>query len=208
MALVGNNDSKVSEHLKIWIQQGSDTVVAVMGEGTAKEMAANWDSPFEGEDVGSKFEVASALTQMKTGATSTTTLNTRQIWNGNRPTSLSLVLSFYALSDPKAEVMDALMMLDQFISPQLENVMPFSLNAEAVLTSGGGDSALNVGRIPQLVSVRVGNKIIYPECVIENISTPLDGPVDKNGHLIRADVQVSVSTVQVANRDMISTFYP
>lgn len=202
---VGNNDPAVSQHLKTWIMQGDKTVCGVTGEGTAKEITVNWDSPFEGEDVGSRFKTASGITQALSGATSITTLNTRQIWNGNRPTSFSLTMLFYALADPKAEVMDALQLLEEMASPQLNAGSPISI---ANLFNGiSGDTSLDIGRVPELVTVCIGRKAIYPECVIESISQPLDREVTKDGLLIRAEVQLQVSTIEVPDKKTVETFY-
>lgn len=198
---MGNNDPAVSQHLKTWIQQGSTIVCGVTGPGTSKEISVNWDSPFEGEDVGSKFKTASGLTQALTGKTSVTSLNTRQVWNGNRPTTFNLVLLLYALSDPQTEVMAALQALEEMASPQLNAGSPLSLSRES------GSMELEIGRVPELVSLSIGRKAIYPECVIESISQPLDAEIDSNGLLIRAEVQMQISTVQVPNKDEIARFY-
>jgi len=54
---VGNNDPAASPYLKTWISQGNVLwFVGVTGEGTSKEIQANWDSPFEGNPPGQKLE--------------------------------------------------------------------------------------------------------------------------------------------------------
>jgi hypothetical protein len=201
--VVGNNDPVVSDHKKIWIKQGEVMVCGVLGEGTSKEINVNWDSPFEGEDVGSKFKTASGLTQAMSENTSVTSINTRQIWNGNRPTQFGLTLLFYALSDPASEVMAALQALEEFASPQLQAWSPVGLDT----SQGLSNASFNVGRVPQLVDITIGRVAIYPQCVIESISQPLDKEVDRNGLLIRCEVQMQVSTVQVPNRDQVAQFY-
>jgi hypothetical protein len=198
----GNNDPAVSDYLKTWIKQGDLAVCGVTGEGTAKEITCNWDSPFEGEDLGSKMKMTSSIAQYYTKQTTVTTLNTAQIWNGNRPTQFSLNLIFYALRDAQKEVMDALMYLEQMASPQLDAAMPFSV--EGNLSEG---YSFNAGRIPGLVTISIGRKAIYPDCVIESISQPLDKEVTSDGLLVRAEVQMQVSTSVVPNRDKISQFY-
>ena len=54
VSVVGNNDAKVSEALKCRIQQDYTTVIGVVAEGTSRELSANWISPFEGDNIGSK----------------------------------------------------------------------------------------------------------------------------------------------------------
>ena len=203
---VGNKDQAVHQHLKCYIGQGDILVCGVIGDGTSKEIQCNWDSPFEGEDVGSRFRTTAGLAQIATDRTSITTINTRQIWNGNRPTQFNLNLILYALSDPKSEVMDALQALEEFASPQLMGTIPVSFSLETWRTDGFS-SALNTGRIPNLVSINIGRRAMYPECVLESISQPLDKEIDRNGNLIRAEVQLQISTVVVPNRDEVTKFY-
>lgn len=206
---VGNMDPTVSEHLKTWIMQDNICVCGVTGEGTTKEIAVNWDSPFEGEDVGSRASTTSSIAQVFTETTSVTTLNTRQVWKGNRPTSFSLVMVFYALADPIQEVMYPLQTLEEMASPMLNEYSPVSMSGNA---TGGKQwsmfgASLSVGRVPNLVSVCIGRKAIYPECVIESISQPLDAEVSRDGYLLRCTVQMQVSTVQVENKDVIKNYY-
>lgn len=195
---VGNNDSTVSPYLKTWISQNGVVVCGVTGEGTSKEIQANWDSPFEGESVGSKFQVAGGLAQTWTNKTTITAYQSRQVWGGNRPTQFNLVMRFYALSDPKTEVMDALMSLEQMISPQVNANDP---------GNAFGQGGFGLGRIPDTVIINVGRNAIYPDCVIESISQPLDTEKDDSGRFIRAEVSVQVQTMQMLNRSEISARY-
>ena len=74
---MGIQDPKVSAFCKCWIKQGSTVVVGVIGEGTTKEVQANWESPFEMDSVGSKYEKAGGLLQAESGMTSVTTMNSQ-----------------------------------------------------------------------------------------------------------------------------------
>jgi len=191
---VGNNDPAVSPYLKTWISQGGVLVCGVTGEGTSKEIQANWESPFEGESAGSKIgAVTGGVAQVVTGRTTITTFQSRQVWGGNRPTQFNLVLQFYALSDPQTEVMDALVELEKMASPQLNDMAPVGFSRNGATT----------GRIPGTVMINIGRNAIYPDCVIESISVPLDKEVDKNGLFIRAEVNLSIQTMQMINRSEI-----
>ncbi len=185
---VGNNDPAVSPYLKTWISQEGVTVCGVTGEGTSKEIQANWDSPFEGENIGSKMEKTGGVVQVFSEITAKTTLGSTQIWNGNRPTQFNLVLSFYALSNPETEVRQALIELEKMASPEVNNASPG-------------------GRIPGRVVINIGRKAIYPVCVIESISVPLDKEIDSQGRLIRCDVTLQVATLQMQNKSEISSRY-
>ena len=199
---VGNNDPAASPYLKTWISQGNVLVCGVTGEGTSKEIQANWDSPFEGESAGSKIgeltgggEVTGGVAQVVTGRTSITTFQSRQVWGGNRPTQFNVVLQFYALSDPQTEVMDALAALERMASPQVNSTVPVSLT--------GNSAGNHFGRIPGTVMINIGRNAIYPDCVIESVSVPLDKEVNKDGLFIRAEVNLSIQTMQMLNRSDI-----
>ncbi|SKA52609.1 hypothetical protein [Photobacterium toruni] len=202
--VVGNNDPKVSQYLKVWIKQGNTCVVGVIGEGTEKELTANWNSAFEGDSVGSKYSKAGGVVQTGTvsestnGMTSITTLSSRQVWEGNQPHSHSITLRLYALSDPKAEVEDAIMELEMMAAPEVNAVSPIGN------PFGDGNA---VGRAPSSILLNIGRNVIVSGCVIESISIPLDVPRSRDGYRMYADVQLSISTEAMVNRSQISSMY-
>ena len=183
---VGNNDKRVSPYLLTWIT-GSDAgsgeglaVCGVTGPGTSKEVTANWQSPFEGESIGNKFELAGGIMQAMTDATLIKTLNSRQVWNGNQPTRFNVELHFYALEDVQKEVMLPLYYLEKMIAPEVSNTELY-------------------GRIPGMVQLNIGRKMIYTDCVIESMSQPYDKEVWKGGGWIRCTVTLQISTVAMLN---------
>lgn len=200
---VGNNDPAVSPYLKTWIGQGGVVVCGVTGEGTSKEIQANWDSPFEGESIGSKLaktggalqsgildEYAGAIginTNVK-GFTSINTFQSRQVWGGNRPTQFNVVLQLYALSDPQNEVMNALIELEKMASPQVNDKTPG-------------------GRVPGAVTINIGRNAVYPDCILESVSMPLGKEISKDGLFIRAEVNLAIQTMQMQNRSDIPSRY-
>ncbi len=201
---VGNNDPKVSQYLKCWIKQGNTCVVGVIGEGTAKELNANWNSPFEGDSVGSKFSKAGGVLQSGTvtestnGMTSITTLSSRQVWEGNQPHAFPITLSLYALSDPKSEVEDAIMELERMFSPEVNAISPVGNPV------GDGNA---VGRVPSSVMVNIGRNVVLNGCVIESMSAPLDGPRSRDGYLMKADIQLMIQSEAMLNRSQIPSTY-
>ncbi len=195
--LKGNADNSVSPYLKAWIKQGDAIVCGVIGEGSSTELQSNWDSPFEQDNPGSFFEKTGGLLQNLTGQTTKTTLNSAQVWNGNRPLTLTLTLNLYALSDPKEEVENAITALKEFASPQVNSAFP--------VTKGEGLS-IDAGRIPGTVTVNVGRNFIYPKMIIESISDPLDVVRDKNGNRIRAVINLTMQTDVMINRSDMSSF--
>lgn len=194
--IVGNADSSVSPFLKAWIQQGTTLVCGVIGEGSTAELQSNWDSPFEQDNPGSFFEKTGGLLQNLTGQTSKTTLNSAQVWNGNRPITINLTLLLYALSNPRTEVEAAITALKGFASPEVNANSPVTLDANG---SAGGITA-NVGRIPGTVSLSVGRNFIYPKMIIESIGEPLDTVRDKQGNRIRAAINLTLQTDVMINQ--------
>jgi hypothetical protein len=192
--VVGNNDKAVSPYLKTWINQDIDgvdtTVCGVTGEGTSKEMSASWNSPFEGENIGSMAEKTAGLVQTTTDMTSITTLNSRQVWGGNMPTQFNIALQFYALTDPQTEVMDPLIALSKMMSPQVSESLP----------SPGS-------RIPGTVAINIGRNAIYQDCVIASISSPYDSEKNKDGLFVRAEVSLQIQTIQMLNRSEIASTF-
>ncbi len=192
---VGNADPTVNQHLKIYLKNGGSsgpqaTVAALIGEGSSLEMQANWESPFEQDSIGSIFERAGGLLQIATGNTAKTTLNSAQVWHGNRPVSLNLVLHFYSVSNPKVEVEEPIKVLKQLISPEVNQNMPIG--------EGG-----TFGQAPTYVSINVGRNFIWPKCVIESISEPYDVKRDPSGNRLNAIVNVAASTTRMINRNQI-----
>ena len=207
---VGNNDPSVSPYLKCWIKQGNTCVVGVIGAGTSKELTANWQSPFEGDAVGSKSQKAGGLLQSNVageltggalsteGMTSITSLNSRQVWSGNQPHAFNLAVQFHALSDPKTEVEDAIQELEMMASPELKAMLPV-----------GGQTATgnSVGRVPGEVWLNIGRNVMIGPCVITNVSVPLDGPRSRDGYLMSALVNIGVQSYEMLNRSQIPGTY-
>ena len=193
MPVVGLQDKSISNYLKAWIQQDDTCVVGLIGPGTSRQLQANWNSPFEQSSVGSAFEKTAGLFQIVTGQTSKTTLNSTQIWEGNRPLLFNLVLMFYALSDPLQEVMLPLQELEKMASPEVNKVSPINLLNDRTF-----------GRMPAPVSLNIGRTTIITDCVIESISTPLDKERNSDGLLIRAETTLSIQTKSMLNQSEIA----
>jgi len=194
MPVVGLQDKSISNYLKAWIQQGDMCVVGLIGPGTSRQLQANWNSPFEQSSLGSAFEKTAGLFQIVTGQTSKTTLNSTQIWEGNRPLLFNLVLMFYALSDPLQEVMLPLQELEKMASPEANKVSPINVMP--------GQETF--GRMPAPVTLNIGRTTIITDCVIESISTPLDKERNSDGLLIRAETTLTIATKSMLNQSEIA----
>ena len=179
-------------------------VVGVIAEGTSKELSANWNSPFEGDSVGSKHAKtggilqSGALVDATRGFTTITTMASQQVWEGNQPHVFNLAVQFYALADPKLEVMDALMELERMATPEVQAISP----------AGGTTADGNrLGRIPQTVFINIGRNVIYGPCVIESFQMPLDGPRSSDGYLMEALVNLTIQSEAMLNRSQIAGTY-
>jgi len=157
--IFGNADKQLSAHLKCHLIQdfGSEIlcVVGVIGEGTTKEIVANWESPFEDTNLGSMFKNVGGMIQKITDLTSLSTLSSTQTWGGNEPYLFDLALHFYALSDPWMEVEGAIKALEKMAAPEVHEEMPG-------------------GRVPQPVMIELGGRMSLPDSFIKSLSIPLD----------------------------------
>lgn len=187
MPTFGVEDTSISEALKIWVKQGDNQVVGIIGPGTSRTLTAKWNNPLMQANAGSVagLDTVANMAQVSTGATSISTLNTTQVWEGNESTTFNLNMIFIAQSNANKEVMQALQALEEFASPEVNALAPG-------------------GRIPQPVSICIGTKIALIDCVIESISMPLDKERDKDGNLIRAEVTLNVTTKKMKNQSEVA----
>ena len=193
--MLGTNDPTISNHLKAFLRrEAGPTVVGIIGEGSSRELTALWESPFENDTPGSMFAKAGGIVQagalggVGEGMTSKSTLNTTQVWSGTTPLNFNLVLEFYAISEAYNAVQAAVIELEKMAAPEINKATPG-------------------GRIPQSVTLRVGKQIIYPECVITNVSRDLDGPISQDGYPLRGTVNLQLQTKTTVNQsDIAGTF--
>lgn len=190
---LGNNDSRVSKYRKCWLQ-GMDgaTICGVYGPGTSREMTANWIQPFEGESIGGKMPAAAGgLAQTMGGMTMIHSFNSQQTWQANQPTAFTLELLLYALEDPIQEVMRPLQLLEQWFAPETMTL--------------AGLLSMDFGRIPSLILLNIGTKVMYKDMVINSISLPFDKEVDSQGNFVRATVNLQLSTLTMVDRQMLNS---
>lgn len=180
----------ISGYLKIAITQGANVVTAYIGEGSSKIITSNWTSPFESDSVGkaAAIEKTSSAGQAVTGITSVSQFNSQMVWEGTTPPTLNLTLFFQATSNPKNEVHDAIMLLEQFASPELNELTPG-------------------GRVPGTVVVDVGRRLKIPGVTVHNVQSELDAPRNKDGYMMRNTVQVTFVPERMLNASEIPGLY-
>lgn len=188
--VIGNTDKRLSDSRKIWITDGSTTIVGVYGPGTNMEVSANWGMPFADMTAGSSMlgATASAL-QAMTGRTLVDTLNTTQVWQYNEPTRFNVELILYALRDPDLEVMQPLRALEYFIAPDV------------------GKFWSKIGEVTKALQINIANKIIYQYLVLNSISIPYDKETDSSGNFIRCTVTLALSTLTMVSKQMLKQGY-
>lgn len=192
----------ISPFLCAWVTSAKGAAVCgLIGQGTTRSIAAEWDAPLTDTNLGSQPELqkTAAVLQTLGGMTSITTFSTTQIWNGNKPLKFNLVLEFFAKNDAVSQVMDALQMLEEFASPQVNAKSP--VDFKRVFT---GDISGSAGRAPGSVSIDLGRKMIYANCVIESVNIGVDKEKDKSGNLIRAQATLDVQTQTMLNASDIA----
>lgn len=146
--------------------------------------------------LGSKVKEASEALKNRTGITK---LNSRQIFSGMPPVKISATLHFRAIKDPKTEVVEPYLNL-------LKCAFPRRLAESGVFTEvlkALGDSSKSAKDViysmfpsytPRFVSFKYsGNK--YTPMVIESLSNPIDGPIDRNGYPLSRQVQITLATL-------------
>ncbi|WP_429169412.1 hypothetical protein [Aeromonas hydrophila] len=180
----------ISGYLKITITQGAHVVTGYIGEGSSKTITSNWSSPFESDSVGkaAALEKTSSVAQAATGVTSVSKFNSQMVWEGTTPPTFNLTILFQATSNPKNEVHDAIMLLEQFASPELNELAPG-------------------GRVPSPVVVDVGRRIKIANVQILDVTSELDTPRSKSGYMMRNTVQVTLAPAQMVNASEIPGIY-
>lgn len=193
MPTVGmTRDDGMSQFLKIAISQGDATVIGYIGDGASKQLANFWQNPFEGDTVGQAgggVSKVADLAQVGSNMTTKTVMNTAIVWEGISPHELTLPIYFKAYSNAKAEVNDAIMYLEKFASPELN------------------ENLVGTGVIPQLCKINIGRRLILPRCQIRDVSSELDAPRTRDGYMTRNTVQLSITMDRMTNRSEIQNLY-
>ncbi|MGL5303825.1 MAG: hypothetical protein ACRC9M_09510 [Aeromonas sp.] len=180
----------VSGYLKVTITKGDYVVTGSIGEGSAKTITSTWTTPFESDSVGKMAGVATVANvgQALSGGTTVSAFNSTMVWEGTSPPSITLTILLLASTNPKVEVHDAIMFLERFASPELNDVAPG-------------------GRIPTPVVVDIGRRIKYANVLVMDVSSELDAPRSKQGYMLRNTVQLTLSPNQMINSSEIAGSY-
>lgn len=200
---------------------GSESITGGIGDGSGANISSNWESPFEQFVMGNtKFATVAALLSSGTGLSVINQTTMTQVWRGTRPITFDLSIVLIATKDDPRLVNDCLDSIARMMSPSdsasstegtaaANAAAGYIKNARAaVIASTEGAVSKSLGQTlsgavllqPSKVSVTVGIKTIYPNCVIESMSYDLDKPKDANGYYLMNVAKLSVQTVTMQLR--------
>lgn len=135
------------------------------------------------------------------GRSNFTKLNSRQIYTSSNSVRISATLVFQAWANAKAEVEDAINLLQQWASPA-------KLSEQSLLVAGvseGISEGMFPSIIPPLVQLQYGGKV-YKPMVIESVSAPITAPMNANGDRIAVRAQVTFLSLNAWDKaDILNT---
>lgn len=232
-SFMGLNEHLLAEFFPLKRGEGMDFVVDTKSPKVkaaltqcSLDMTMNWQSPFEGAWVESKFPGLAQMAQagmfsgvvkaigekfselklptdklqatanQMVGRTGITKINSTQVFSGMHPVKIQLTAFFKAHEKPDEEVEDPINLLQMWALPQW--LAPDGVAAEFV-RSNGDLLSLMPSLVPLCIGFRYKNRTFMP-MVIESISDPLDAPIDRYGHRIHAAVQMTLCTLTALDR--------
>jgi hypothetical protein len=185
-----NSFDGVSQYHKITLTDENYSVTGYIMPGSSSELASNWVSPFQNDNLGSVSgaETVANLYQAATETTSIYRANSLKVWDGAEAPMFMLQLGFLAITDPITEVNLAIAALSAMISPELKDLSPN-------------------GRRPYICTIDVGRRFILADCVLLSMSYDIDAPKNSEGYYLRNTVALQVSGLAVQNRSEITGLF-
>ena len=131
-----------------------------------------------------------------TGRTGITKLNSLQVFSGLPPIKIPITMYFRAWADPMKEVESPINQLFAWALPQdLANSSVLAGALEKILEGKVPDlNTVFPSTIPRFVALEYGGRT-YKPLVIESIGHPLVLPRSKDGAMLSASVQLTLSTL-------------
>ena len=137
------------------------------------------------------------------GRTGITKLNSRQVFSGMPPISITFTLHLRAFQDPIKEVMEPYQALLEWALP--EQLAQDGIIANTAGAVSGDQSIINAlfpSKAPSFVGFRYADNR-YEPMVIESVGHPLDGPMDSRGFPLYRAIQIKLSTLTALDRSDI-----
>lgn len=135
------------------------------------------------------------------GKTNLTKINSTQVFVSTGSVRMSVTLFFMALKDAKTEVEDQINLLQQWALPQ-------ELSGTGLLESISSDglAGLFPSTVPPFVNLVYSGKS-YKPFLIESVSVPITGPIDKHGNRLSATVTLSLISRQAWDKNSVAALY-
>jgi len=142
------------------------------------------------------------------GRTGITKLNSRQVFSGMPPIKVNFTMHLRALTDTESEVQAPYRKLLKWALPQ--ELAKDGVLTEVLTQSNSENSqflkALFPSIAPTLVGMTYGNRRFAP-MVIESVTHPINGAMDKQGRQIYIPLQLSIATLTALDqRDIPQLF--
>ena len=216
-----------------WARDDSETDFQAPLTQASLDIAPNWQSPFEGAGVesrfpdlaqmaqagmfsgvlhalGSTFEASKNATnkldetaRLLIGRSGVTKLNSTQVFSGMQPVKIQMTAFLRAFKDPVAEVESPLRTLQGWTLPRY---LAKDGVLAAFINSKADPLSLMPSEVPTVVGLKYKNRIFQP-MVIESVSDPLDSPIDSRGYRISAVVQITLCSLTALDRKDWSATY-
>jgi hypothetical protein len=186
--------------LAAMMQSGSfEPIVSAIEGHLPKDSNGNPVNLFGGK---SSAELGAAMQ----GRSGITKLNSTQVFSGSESAKISLRLLLRARHDANAEVMQPLITLLAWATPQfLSNTSLLANTIKELSAESSAESimqALLPSKTPQVIGMTYKGRTFSP-LVIESISDPLGSPITSKGDYAEAVLSISLSTLMALDADDI-----
>lgn len=129
------------------------------------------------------------------GKTGVTKLNSTQVFSGMPPVKIQLSVLFKAYREPVKEVEEPIRRLQEWAVPQY--LAPDGVLSELIQNTSV--VSLMPSHVPLCVGLTYKGRLFRP-MVIENITDPLDAPIDEHGRRVSALIQLTLCSLTAWDR--------
>ncbi len=150
----------------------------------------------EAKQIRDRWNSWAANSNRLVGKTGVTKLNSTQVFSGMPPVKVQMSVLFKAYKDPLSEVEEPLRRLQEWALPQY--LAPDGVLSELIKKTDV--VSLMPSDVPRCIGLTYKGRLFRP-MVIENITDPLDAPIDKWGRRISALVQLTLCSLTAWDRN-------
>jgi len=189
------------------IQSGQTSIYLNALRGALGDIDNKFGTDLSNSSLGESAKKAEVKSDSLVGRTGITKLNSRQVFGGLPPLSITGNLHFRAIKDPIEEVLFPVMDLWRWALPQ-KLAADGTLKAIYDEVKGGGDymKGLFPSQSPLTVAFTYAGETISP-LVIETIQAPLDNPRDSYGNSIHKVLNITLSSLTSLDKNDVTEFF-